>query len=100
MAVWSVYIIRCGDRSLYTGIAIDVDRRLEEHRANSSKGAKYLRGRGPLELVAHSEVGERGPALRIEAVIKKMTRQQKEALVASPALLTEMLQNQRLTSRL
>lgn len=46
---WKVYILRCGDGSLYTGISTDVARRLEEHR--SGKGAKYTRSRGPLELV-------------------------------------------------
>ena len=46
---WKVYILRCGDGSLYTGIAVDVEHRLAVHR--SGKGAKYTRGRGPLELV-------------------------------------------------
>jgi putative endonuclease len=88
MTVWSVYLIRCGDRSLYTGIATDVDRRLEEHRAGTGKGSKYLRGRGPLELVACSEVGAHGPALRAEARIKKLSRLRKEVLIASPGLMT------------
>ena len=76
---WYVYIVRCRDGSLYTGIATDVDRRLAEHQAN--KGSKYLRGRGPLKLVFQKRVGERGRALKIERKVKGLTRQEKERLI-------------------
>ncbi|MFT5050133.1 MAG: putative endonuclease [Chlamydiales bacterium] len=79
---WSVYLIRCGDGSLYTGIATDVARRLEQHTASDGKGAKYLRGRGPLEVVLQHAVGGRGLALRVEGRIKKLPRAEKELLVA------------------
>lgn len=82
-STWSVYLLRCGDGSLYTGIATDVARRVEQHRAG--RGAKYLRGRGPLELVAARAVGDRSRALRIELAIKARPRAEKEALVRDPA---------------
>ena len=76
---WYVYILRCGDGSLYTGMTDDVARRLEMHR--SGKGAKYTRGRGPLEQVRQEEMETRSQALHREAEIKSMTRQQKLALL-------------------
>ena len=79
MDEWYVYIVRCRDGSLYTGIATDVDRRLAEHEAN--KGSKYLRGRGPLKLVLKRRVGEKGRALKIERKIKDLSRQAKEQLI-------------------
>ena len=78
--IWQVYIIRCADNSLYTGVSTDVARRLSEHRAG--RGAKYLKGRGPLELAYSRPVGEHGAALREEARIKRLSKAQKEALVA------------------
>lgn len=81
MATWSVYLVRCRDRSLYAGIATDVARRLEEHRQGGYKGAKYLRGRGPLELVLEAEVGDRGLALRLERAIKRLPKPGKEQLI-------------------
>jgi putative endonuclease len=76
---WHVYIIRCRDGSLYTGIATDVARRLEEHKDN--RGAKYLRGRGPLSLVFEHRVGTRGQALKVERHIKGLSRREKEKLI-------------------
>lgn len=74
-----VYIIRCADGTLYTGSTDDVQRRLEVHR--SGKGAKYTRGRGPLELVYSEQVESWSQALRRESEIKKMTRLQKEEMI-------------------
>ena len=79
---WSVYLVRCGDGSLYTGIANDVARRFEEHREGERKCAKYLRGRGPLRLVFERRIGERGLALSVESSIKRLSRERKEALIA------------------
>ncbi len=82
---WYVYILRCGDGTLYTGITDDVDRRLAAHRAG--RGAKYTRGRGPLELVYLEEQPGKGEALRRELAVKKMRRPRKEELAAGgPAL--------------
>ena len=78
---WFVYILRCGDGTLYTGVTDDVQRRLAAHRAG--KGAKYTRGRGPLELVYTQEQPDKSAALRREFQIKKLTRPQKERLISA-----------------
>jgi pyrroline-5-carboxylate reductase len=79
--VW-LYVLRCGDGSLYTGTAADVDARLALHRAG--RGAKYTRGRGPLEAVLRHSCAERSEALRLEAAVKKLPRAEKERLIAAP----------------
>ncbi len=76
---WYVYILRCGDGTLYTGITDDVPRRLAAHRAG--KGAKYTRGRGPLEVVYTEQVPDRSAALRRESAVKKLSRAEKEKLI-------------------
>ena len=76
--LWKVYILRCGDGTLYTGIAVDVQARLTAHR--SGKGAKYTRGRGPLELVYTEECGSKSVALKRELAIKALPREEKQAL--------------------
>ena len=75
---WKLYILRCGDGSLYTGITVDVQARLDAHRAG--KGAKYTRGRGPLELVYTEEVGTHSDALKRELQVKALTRENKDRL--------------------
>lgn len=79
---WSVYLIRCNDRSLYTGIATDVLRRFAEHQSQGPKGAKYTRGKLPLKLVYQKEIGNRSEACKEELRIKSLTRQQKLNLIA------------------
>ena len=74
-STWKLYILRCGDGSLYTGISTDVERRLEEHR--SGRGAKYTRGRAPLELVYQEECGDKSAALKREIEIKALPREEK-----------------------
>ena len=76
---WNVYILRCGDGSLYTGISTDVQRRLAEHR--SGKGAKYTRSRGPLELVYQEECPDKSAALKRELEIKALPRAEKLKLI-------------------
>jgi predicted GIY-YIG superfamily endonuclease len=78
---WSVYILRCGDDTLYCGITPDLEKRLEQHR--SGKGAKYTRGRGPLELVYSEALPSRSEALKREAAIKRLRREEKLQLIAS-----------------
>lgn len=78
--MWWVYILRCGDGTLYTGSTDGVARRLEAHRAG--KGAKYTRGRGPLELVYSEGCPDRSAALRRECAVKRLTRQEKLRLIA------------------
>ncbi|MCI8651776.1 MAG: GIY-YIG nuclease family protein [Oscillospiraceae bacterium] len=74
-----LYILRCGDGSLYTGITTDVERRLAVHR--SGRGAKYTRGRGPLTVVYREECGDKSAALRRELAVKALTREEKLALI-------------------
>lgn len=76
--MWYVYILLCGDGTLYTGISVDVARRLEAHRAG--KGAKYTRGRGPLALGYCELCGSHSEALRREAQIKALPHEVKCAL--------------------
>jgi putative endonuclease len=80
--MWYLYILRCKDNTLYTGITTDVEKRLEAHRAG--KGAKYTRGRGPLELVYREECGDHPNALRREAEIKRLPREEKLRLIQKP----------------
>ena len=77
---WYVYILRCKDDTLYCGITPDMKRRLEQHR--SGKGAKYTRGRGPLELVYCEALPSHSDALKRELAIKRLTRAQKLDLIA------------------
>ena len=78
---WHLYILRCKDGSLYTGITTDVEKRLEAHK--SGKGAKYTRGRRPLELVYREECGSHSDALKRELAVKALTREQKQTLIKS-----------------
>lgn len=77
--VWYLYILRCRDDTLYTGITTDVEKRLEAHRCG--KGAKYTRGRGPLELVYREACGNHSDALKREYQIKQLSRQEKQILI-------------------
>ena len=79
MSSWKLYILRCGDGSLYTGITTDVQKRLEAHQ--SGKGAKYTRGRGPLKLVYREECADHSAALRREWEIKQLSREEQEKLI-------------------
>jgi putative endonuclease len=81
MSEWYLYIVRCRNGSLYTGITTDVDRRFAEHRTGSDAGAKYLRGRGPLALVFQKKLGSRKLALSMESKVKKLSKTRKEELV-------------------
>lgn len=78
---WSVYMLLCGDGTLYTGCTSDMARRLAVHR--SGKGAKYTRSRLPVSLAYREDSPDRSAALRREAEIKRLTRQQKLNLIAA-----------------
>ncbi len=82
MAAWHVYIVRCADGTLYTGIATDVARRIEEHNGSDRLAAKYTRARRPVRLVYQEEVGSRSDAAKREYAIKQMTRAAKRRLIA------------------
>jgi putative endonuclease len=81
--VWRVYIVRCADDSLYTGVAKDVVTRVGEH--NKGCGAKYTRSRLPVELVYTEDAADRGAAQRREAAIKKLSADEKCELVTARA---------------
>ena len=81
---WSVYILRCGDGSLYTGVAKDVQARLKMHR--TGKGAKYTRGRSPLELLYTEVCENKSIALKRELSIKALPREEKMKLIEQSAV--------------
>jgi len=72
---WIVYIIECSDQSLYTGITIDLTRRIEEH--NSNKGAKYTKGKGPFKIIHTENYPNRSQATKRELEIKKLNKKAK-----------------------
>lgn len=80
MADWFVYMVRTARGSLYTGITTDVERRFSEHQGGAPRGARSLRGKGPLELVFSAPAGDRSRASRLEWRIKQWPRPRKEAL--------------------
>jgi putative endonuclease len=82
VADWFVYVIRCRDDSLYTGVTTDVARRFAEHSAGGARAARYLRGRGPLALVFSRPVGSRSEALSLERRIKSWPRERKLLFIA------------------
>ena len=84
-STWYLYILRCKDGTYYTGITTDVEKRLEVHR--SGKGAKYTRGRGPLELVYSETCENHSQALKRECEVKKLPKEQKQQLILSRKLL-------------
>ena len=77
---WFLYVLKCNDGTLYTGVTTDIDRRLDEHNA-SSKGAKYTRTRRPVELVYWMNYEDRSSAQKAEHKFKRLTRKQKEKII-------------------
>lgn len=77
---WLVYILRCRDGQLYTGITNDLDKRFQKH--SCGKGAKFTRGKGPLQVVWTKDVADKSSALKLEAAVKKLRKPDKEKLVA------------------
>ena len=80
-STWFVYVVRCSDDSLYTGITTDINRRIEEHNT-SNKGAKYTRTRRPVKLEYKEIYVDRSTASKREYAIKKLTRKQKLNLIS------------------
>ena len=78
---WYLYLIRCRDNSLYTGISTDVARRFVQHQGKGNAGSKSLKGRGPLSLVFQKHLGTKSLALKVERRVKKMTKERKEKLI-------------------
>ena len=91
MLDWHLYLVRCHDGSLYTGITTDVARRFAEHQGNGDTGAKYLRGRGPLVLVFQKKLGSRSLALGVESKVKKLSKARKEELIRDNKRIDEIV---------
>lgn len=79
---WYVYILKCADSTLYTGITIDVTRRVDEHNYNNKLAAKYTRVRRPVKLVYQEKLKSRSLATKREKAIKKLKREDKKALLS------------------
>lgn len=90
MQTWYLYIIKCRDKSLYTGIALDVKRRFREHSEQGTRCAKYLRGKAPLKLVYKRKIGTRSQALRMEHRVKHLSKSQKKLLVSRKITLKDI----------
>jgi putative endonuclease len=86
-SIWTVYVVRCRTGELYTGITVNLDRRIKEH--NQGKGAKFTRTRRPVVLVYRESCKDRPAALRLENQIKGMRRDQKIALIQTASARTE-----------
>ena len=84
--MWWLYILKCADSTLYTGITTDIQRRISQHE--SGKGAKYCRGRAPLTLVYSKEYPNRGVASVAEREVKNLSREQKLELIAGRTVIS------------
>ena len=78
---WTLYILRCKDDTLYTGITNDLERRINEHK--TGKGAKYTKGRSPLKLIYQEVLENKSSALKREIQIKRLKRKEKYTLIGS-----------------
>ena len=92
-------MIRARGGALYTGITTDVTRRFAEHTRGTGRGARSLRGKGPLALVLTRAIGPRGLALRLEHQLKRLPKTRKEQLVVRPDAITRMLRQLRKRQR-
>ncbi len=79
--IWTVYLLECGDKTLYCGITNNLENRLKQHTGELPGGAKYTRSRKPLKVVYQEGVGTRSEALKRELSIKKMSRKAKLSLL-------------------
>lgn len=93
--IWFIYLVMGKDKKIYTGITTDVTRRLEEHQGAGAKGAKFLRGRSPLELLIVMPVGNRSDALRVEHQVKRLSRSKKDDIVREPAILQSIIEKEK-----
>jgi putative endonuclease len=87
MKRWYIYMLRCADNTLYTGITTDIQRRIKEHNSKQT-GAKYTRAKRPVTLVYSEAIPNRSAALKREAEIKKLSKQQKEDLTRTSGYAT------------
>lgn len=78
---WYVYILKCADNTLYTGITVDVERRIDEHNNDNKLAAKYTKARRPVQLVYQEKLKTRSLATKREREIKKLKRTEKVAML-------------------
>jgi len=81
---WFLYMIRCPNGHLYTGITTDIERRFQQHQAG--KGARYLRGKAPLSLVFQQATGSHSDSLKLELAVKKLSKPAKETMISNGQL--------------
>ncbi|MGR3219015.1 MAG: GIY-YIG nuclease family protein [Candidatus Anammoxibacter sp.] len=91
-AEWYLYMIRCSDGALYTGISNDVNRRFEKHQEMGKQAAKYLRGKGPIKLVFQKKIGSKSSALKVEQKIKKLAKPEKESIIKKGDIELDIIQ--------
>ena len=91
MSDWYLYVVRCRDGTLYTGISTDIDRRLAEHKGEGDAGSKYLKGRAPLKLLFQRRLGSRSLALKVENRVKKLSKAKKEKMIRVPGCIEEIV---------
>lgn len=82
MGQWTVYVLRCKDDSLYTGVTTDIERRIDEHNKDNKLAASYTKSRRPVKLVYSESCDDRSQALKREMGIKRLSKKQKEALIS------------------
>jgi putative endonuclease len=92
MNEWSVYIIRCSDRFLYTGMTTDVQRRFGEHLSGDRTAAKYTKSFSSMELAYEISIGNRSLAAKIEYQIKRLPKQKKEFIISRRLSRDELIQ--------
>jgi putative endonuclease len=97
VAFWFVYVARCADETLYVGVARDVSSRIAAHDAG--KGARYTRGRGPLDVLTTHRCASQGEALRLEAALKRLDREEKLEVAASKRRLSALARQVRARRR-
>lgn len=83
---WSVYIVRCADGTLYTGICTNVEQRVAEHNGDDQRAARYTKSRRPIVLMYQEAAASRAQAAKREAQLKSLTRKQKEGLIRAGQL--------------
>ncbi|MEL0622055.1 GIY-YIG nuclease family protein [Marinomonas arenicola] len=94
MSEWSLYIIKTRLDTLYTGVTTDVERRFKEHSGANKSGARYLKGKGPLELLWHQVVGSRSDALVLEYRVKQLNKRQKLQIVSGQLGVASLIDNE------
>lgn len=95
MPDWYLYIVRCNDGTLYTGITTNIARRFREHRGGGTRRAGYMRGRVPLEVVYSQQLPDRGAASRAEYAVKQLPKTRKEMLAAGSVTLEQIVSERR-----